>query len=196
MTIFYLKEKFELLDSGKFGLSETPEKLGLIGWDAKNPRLALWVKLLQKHQNKHFVVINTHLDHIGENARQNGEVLLVNKIREIAGNFPILLCGDFNSNTDSQTYRTIIENGFIDCSNNPVVINYDQPYTYHRYILGSKQEDIDKFKDDKRVLKIIDHIFYNGSIKVLRHGILADNYAGIYPSDHFPKLCDVILEDY
>lgn len=191
MSIFWLSSKFNILDSGKFGLSETPEKLGITGWDAKNLRLALWTKLFQKDIEQTIYVVNTHLDHIGENARQQGALLLGKKVQEIADDFPVLLCGDFNANTSSQTYKNMIDCGFTDCANAP--INYHLPYTYQRYLLGKDIGETEKFKDDPRVLHIIDHIFYKGPIQVLRHGILGDNYAGSYPSDHFPKMCDVLL---
>jgi endonuclease/exonuclease/phosphatase family metal-dependent hydrolase len=191
MSIFYLTEKFETIDSGKFGLSEMPEKMGLVGWDAKNPRLALWVKLLQKNNKQTFYVVTTHLDHIGENARQQGALLLGKKIDEITGGLPVLLCGDFNANPDSQTYKNMIDCGFADCSN--ANIKYNLPYTYHRFLLGEDDNEIKKFADDSRVLKVIDHIFYKGTIQVLRHGVISDNYNGVYPSDHFPKMCDILL---
>jgi len=194
MTIFYLNDKFEILDSNKFGLSETPMKLGIVGWDAKNPRLALWAKLLQKSTGQIVCIINTHLDHIGETARQQSALLLGNKVNEIVGDIPVLICGDFNASPESQTYRNMLDSGFIDCADAPDIVSYDLPYTYHRYLLGGDKSEVEKYKDDPRVLKIIDHIFYKGEIQVLRHGILGDNFAGIYPSDHLPKICDVLIE--
>ena len=105
-----------------------------------------------------------------------------------------MLCGDFNANLESQTYKNMLDIGFADCAFAPDIISYDLPYTYHRYLLDKDKSEIEKYKDDTRVLKVIDHIFYKGAIKVLRHGILGDNFAGIYPSDHLPKICDVSLE--
>jgi endonuclease/exonuclease/phosphatase family metal-dependent hydrolase len=193
MTIFFLTGKFDLLEYGKFGLSETPNELGVVGWDAKNPRLALWAKLLQKDTDSIFYVINTHLDHKGENARQQSALLLGKKINEIAGDIPCLLCGDFNANERSKAYSNVIECGFIDCAGIPSAINYKQPYSYHKFLLGGDVGALEEYKDDPRVLKVIDHIFYKGRVKVLSHAVLGDNFAGIYPSDHFPKLCDVVI---
>ena len=193
ITIFYLTDKFDLLDYGKFGLSETPEKLGIIGWDAKNPRLALWVKLYQKSTMKIIYIMNTHLDHKGEIARQQSAFLINKKMFEIANNFPILVCGDFNANSDSQVYRMMINNGFTDCANIHDAINYNLSFTYHKFILNKNENKKREYADDPRVLKVIDHIFYKGAIKVLRHGILGDNLNDVYPSDHLPKLCDILL---
>ena len=191
MSIFFLKEKFTLLESGKFGLSENPEKLGLVGWDAKNPRLALWTKLSQKSTGKVFFIVCTHLDHKGENARQQGALLLCDRIQKISKEFPVLVCGDFNANTSSKAYKTMTNCEFLDCANVQTSINYNQPYSYHKFLLGKGQEEMQKYEDDPRVLKIIDHIFYKGDMEILRHGILGDNYEGEYPSDHLPKVCDI-----
>jgi len=193
MTIFYLTSKFDLLDSGKFGLSETPEKLGVLGWDAKNPRLALWAKLLKKDTDMAFCIINTHLDHKGENARQQSAMLLGKMINEIVGNTPCLLCGDFNANMKSKTYKNVIDCGFIDCASISSAIQYSQPYSYHKFLLNKNDNELEEYKNDTRVLKIIDYIFYKGAVQVLRHGILSDNFARIYPSDHFPKICDFLI---
>ena len=193
MSIFYLTCKFDMLDCGKFGLSETPEILGTVGWDAKNPRLALWIKLLQKDTEQSFFIFNTHFDHKGEIARQQSALLVGRKTKVISGGFPLLLCGDFNANDISRTYCNIIESGFFDCAT-AAIVNYSQPYSYHKFLIAAEKSELEKYKDDARVFKTIDHIFLKGGIQVLRHGILGDNYAGIYPSDHFPKICDVLLE--
>ena len=68
MAIFYLKEKFSLLDSGTYWLSKTPEKVSR-GWDAACNRTLTWVKLQEKATGKTFFYFNTHLDHKGDTAR-------------------------------------------------------------------------------------------------------------------------------
>ena len=47
------------------------------------------------------------------------------------------------------------------------------------------------FEWDRMPDGIIDHIFVQGKIEVLRHGILTDNYGKKYPSDHFPVLVEI-----
>ncbi|MCL2416248.1 MAG: endonuclease/exonuclease/phosphatase family protein [Defluviitaleaceae bacterium] len=143
MTIFYLTSKFDLLDFSKFGLSGTPEKLGAVGWDAKNPRLALWAKLLKKNTNMAFCIINTHLDHKGENARQQSALLSGKMINEIAGNAPCLLCGDFNASMESKAYNNITECGFIDCAGISSAIQYNQPYSYHKFLLNKSDSELE-----------------------------------------------------
>ncbi|MDO5749450.1 MAG: endonuclease/exonuclease/phosphatase family protein, partial [Planctomycetia bacterium] len=64
MAIFYKEDALELLDSGTFWLSETPEKPSK-GWDAACFRTATWGKFKCKKTGKEFVYCNTHLDHVG-----------------------------------------------------------------------------------------------------------------------------------
>ena len=46
--IFYREDRFSLLDSGWFWLSETPSKPS-IGWDAKHRRITTWAQLYNTH---------------------------------------------------------------------------------------------------------------------------------------------------
>ncbi len=87
----------------------------------------------------------------------------------------------------------MINCGFVDCSNVNSIIKYDFPYTYHRFLLDKDESEKEKFTNDIRVLKIIDHIFYKGDVRILRHGVICDSYNGLYPSDHFPIICDILL---
>src|ERR1041385_6108361 len=43
--VMYKRERFEKVREGNFWLSETPEKPGSKGWDAKLPRICSWVEL-------------------------------------------------------------------------------------------------------------------------------------------------------
>jgi len=53
-AVYFKKDKFQLLDSGDFWLSETPEKPGL-GWDATCcNRICSWVFLKDKKSKKQF----------------------------------------------------------------------------------------------------------------------------------------------
>ncbi len=64
------KARFELLASGYFWLSETPEIAGSRGWDGACERIASWGKLKDKISGKEYFALNTHLDHIGVVARR------------------------------------------------------------------------------------------------------------------------------
>ena len=71
MSIFYNTKTVKLLKWGTFWLSETPDTPSM-GWDAACKRTATWALLQDKASNKKFYFVNTHLDHVGVEARKNG----------------------------------------------------------------------------------------------------------------------------
>ena len=76
MAVYYLRDRFDLIDSGTFWLSETPDKVSR-GWDGACNRTVTWVELKDKESGKEFFYFNTHLDHNGMVAREVGVKLLV-----------------------------------------------------------------------------------------------------------------------
>ncbi|RYD45905.1 MAG: endonuclease/exonuclease/phosphatase family protein, partial [Verrucomicrobiaceae bacterium] len=105
-AIFYRKDKFTLLDSGTFWLSQTPEKPGK-GWDADLPRICTWAKLRKNGDGKVLFAFNTHFDHRGVQARLESARLIVARIREIAKDEPVILTGDFNVDQTSESYGSL-----------------------------------------------------------------------------------------
>ncbi len=51
MAVYYLRDRFELLDSGTFWLSETPDKVSR-GWDGACNRTVTWVELKDRKSGK------------------------------------------------------------------------------------------------------------------------------------------------
>ncbi len=103
---------FDLLDKGDFWLSETPEKPGP-GWDARLNRICSWVKLRHKRSQKIFFVFNAHYDHQGVQARVNSSLLILDKMKSIAGRQPALLTGDLNGDHQSEWYLSIANSGWL-----------------------------------------------------------------------------------
>src|SRR5690606_23875344 len=101
-AIIYKKDRFHLVDSGNFWLSETPEKPGL-GWDATCcNRICSWAKFTDRVTGKAFYVFNVHFDHQGVAARQESGKLMVAKIKDIAKDAPVICTGDFNSTPETE----------------------------------------------------------------------------------------------
>jgi endonuclease/exonuclease/phosphatase family metal-dependent hydrolase len=78
--IFYLTDKFNLLDHSQFWLSETPDIPGSRSWDSAITRIVAWAKLEHKSSGKVFYCFNTHFDHRGVEARQRSADLMSQKI--------------------------------------------------------------------------------------------------------------------
>lgn len=111
--LFYRNDRFEALDSNTFWLSQYPDSIGFIGWDGACTRIATWAKLKDKATGEIFMFVNTHFDHIGTEARKNGALLIIEKIKEIVGDKPAILTGDFNVSDTSEAYQTLTTNTFV-----------------------------------------------------------------------------------
>ncbi len=93
---------FDVTEKGTFWLSETPEKVGSQGWDAALPRVASWVRLTSKDSESEILVLNTHFDHRGPQARLQSAALIRRWLSEHQQNGqPVLMMGDLNSRRQS-----------------------------------------------------------------------------------------------
>jgi endonuclease/exonuclease/phosphatase family metal-dependent hydrolase len=181
-AIFYKKDDFTLLNKGDFWLSQTPDKPSL-GWDATCcNRICSWVYLQHKQSGKKFHVFNVHYDHQGVVARKESSKLLLQKIKEIGGEGPVILTGDFNGSHNSEWYQTVAASSQLKDTYKEVKFPYANNASFNGF--GKTKESMD----------IIDHIFITKHFAASRWGLLTDTYHGKYPSDHFPVLTEVTLK--
>lgn len=176
-AIFYLRDRFDALDSNNFWLCENPDSVGMKGWDAACTRIATWAKMQDKATGKIFMAVNTHFDHVGEVARRESALLIISKIKEIVGDRPAFLTGDFNVDCTSNAYETITTNEFVLNDSRKVAKAVEgADYTWH---------DFGKLPAEER--GIIDFIFTTPSIEVLKVYIPQEN-ADALLSDHNPQV--------
>ena len=105
--VMYRKDRFELLASGQWWLSPTPEKVGSKGWDAALPRIVTWAKLKHRGSGAELLMFNTHWDHVGNTARVESGKLMRRLIDEKRGDLPVIVTGDFNSTETTPQYATL-----------------------------------------------------------------------------------------
>lgn len=173
-AIFYKKDKFNLLSSGDFWLSETPDKPGL-GWDATCcNRICSWVYLQDKKSKKKFYFFNTHFDHEGKIARVESSKLMLQKIKKITNGLPVILTGDFNTGRDTEPYQLLVNSGIMRDSYKDVAYPYENNTSFNG------------FETHPNSMVIIDHIFISKHWSATKWGVLTDTYFGKFPSDHFP----------
>lgn len=182
-AIFYKKDKFKLLDSGNFWLSNNSSKPNM-GWDAVCIRICSWGKFKEKTSGKEFYMFNVHTDHVGVKARKEGAKLILEKIKKIAGKKPVILTGDFNSDQNSESYMLLNTTNQLRDSYELSPIKYANNGTFNSFNLTRKT--------DER----IDHIFINNDFKVIRYGILTDIYwdrnsVPRVASDHYPVAAEL-----
>lgn len=179
-AIFYKKNKFILLDNSNFWLSTRTDKPNR-GWDAALPRICSWGKFEERTSGRVFFVFNVHFDHRGELARKESARLVLNKIKEIAGDQPSILTGDFNFNEMHESYHFINSSGLLKDTYDQAEIRYAPGGTFNEFNINGVPEGR------------IDHIFVTPAFKVIRYGILTNTYKNRYPSDHFPVFAEIIL---
>ena len=175
-AVFFKKEKYSLLKSGSFWLSETPDVPGK-GWDAACIRICSWAFLQNRKTGYRFAHFNTHLDHRGLVAMQKGAELVTSRAKEICGDLPAFFTGDFNVTPVSDPYKTVIESGFSD--SRLVCGETDNGVTFHwdTFVNPEREEEGE----------LIDYCFFKGDIKPDKYRVIRDTYpGGLYPSDHFP----------
>lgn len=194
VPIFHRKDIFDLEYQGYFWLSETPSIVGSIGCDAKRPRTVIWKQLKHRSSNKSFIIANTHYDNLGKTANSKSVHIIKEQLSLFNEKTPAILCGDFNSSENSPAYDEILSQGFIDASTTEKTIYYGLPFTYHRFMMNEYKSNMELLQQQHdRIFRAIDHIFYHGQVESTQYGVLSDNRSGVYPSDHFPILCDFSL---
>lgn len=106
--IFYRQDRLRVDDWGTFWLSPTPQVAGSKGWDAALPRIATWAAVTDLTSNQTFVVLNTHFDHRGVEAREQSANLLRRQAQQIAADRPLVVIGDFNATPRSVPYQNLL----------------------------------------------------------------------------------------
>ncbi|CAO0797341.1 unnamed protein product [Mucor circinelloides] len=101
-AVFYKRDILTVEDWKTIWLSEQPEVAGSISWDARHPRTATQVTF--KKNDTVFTVFNTHMDHVGVQAREEGSKLILERAREASAKGAVILMGDLNSTEDDPAY--------------------------------------------------------------------------------------------
>ncbi|HAE69650.1 MULTISPECIES: endonuclease/exonuclease/phosphatase family protein [Sphingobacterium] len=163
-----------MLDDGVFWLSQTPD-IPSIGWDADDQRICQWTKFKVKKTGKIFYVFNVHFYWRLKTAKAESGPLLIKKIREIAGNLPVLCMGDFNSVVNSPQIKAMKESLFD---------SYDPVDMASQDVKGTAAAGGDFVTVPHQR---IDYIFHTKHFEVKDCKILTDVYNGNHhPSDHLP----------
>lgn len=178
-AVYYRKDKFNLIDSGTIWLSKTPEKKYTKDFDSKHNRIATWAVLEDKETGVQYTHINTHLDHVHESTRVEQSKVLLKKIDELKKNGTVICTGDFNTYETAEAY-SVMSNAMTDTK--LVAKNSDTGITFHKY--GT----IEEHKDGA-----IDFIFTTEGVEVDTYKIIRNTVDGMYPSDHYPIVADVVL---
>jgi len=175
--VFYREDLYTLVDKGSFWLSETPEEMSK-DWGAACYRICSYVILKEKNTEKEFVVFNTHLDHVSDEARIKGIKVVLDKISEFGG-LPAVLMGDLNAEESTETYQSAVQD-FLDTK-------YQTENTMTSCTFQAWGTELDR--------DCIDYILVSKEgFSVNSYKVVTDTYDGVYVSDHFPLVAELVLE--
>ncbi len=177
-AIFYRRDRFEVISSGGFWLSETPHVAGSRSWDSECLRFANWMDLKGRGSGVKFRMWNTHYDHIGQIAREKQAQCIVEACQALPDDYPQLFAADCNADASNPAIDVMEAGGWVDTYTE--MQGADDPgFTYHGFI-GPKYVEVRKDTTGK-----IDFIFRRGPVETLSADIICDSRDGRYPSDHY-----------
>lgn len=178
-AVFYLKDKYNLLDSGTIWLSDTPDEFASKFTLSFCPRIATWATLQNKETGEIYTHINTHLDHVLESVRVKQINVLKVKIEELKSKgYPVVCTGDFNTKEGADAY-----NEMKPCLNDTKYLakNSDDGATFINY--GKNFFET----------RPIDFVFVSDGVKVENYKIIDEKIGDMYLSDHAAICADVIF---
>lgn len=164
-AILYKTDQVRLLDHGDFWLNQSPDRPAL-GWDAACIRICTWGKFTGQTatDDEAFYFFNLHMDHVGVTARRESAKLILKKIREIAGNLPVIVTGDFNVDQNDEIYGLFTGSGMLVDSYQVARQRFAENGTFNSF-------DTDLYTESR-----IDHVMVSPSIRVDSYGILTNSY--------------------
>ena len=161
--IFYRKDRMKCLDKGWFWISETPDVVASKGWDANQCRICTWGKFEDKSTKWQFYFFNVHMDHRGVVARREGAKLILAKMKEMCGDLPYILTGDFNVDQNNEIFDIFTKSGML-------VDTYSA--AKHRMV---PNDTVNRFLIDFGTEERIDHILVSPQFRTHEYGVLTNN---------------------
>ena len=177
--IFYLKSKLKLLDSGNFWLSETPDEPSY-GPGAACKRICTWAKFKDKETGLTYVHVNSHLDHVSEDARVAGAQILIDFINERFGDLPVVFTADMNTLSNGRAYALMTEHL------SDAALTAEDAKTFGTFHACKPETHTDY---------TIDFILCSEQIRVNSFRVITKGVDGRFVSDHFPLYADVVIPE-
>ncbi len=176
-AVFYLKAKYQLLDHGDFWLSDTPDQPS-IGPGAACKRICTWAKLKDRRTGAVYVHVNTHFDHVSEEARVLGAQIVTAYINEHFEGLPVVFTADLNTKAGGEAYRTMTANLFDTRLAAADSVSFG---TFHACRPETHADDY------------IDFVLCSENIQALTYRTVTAGVNGRFVSDHFPIYADVVI---
>jgi len=145
-------------------------------------RFANWIRLEDKQTGKELRIVNTHLDHVSQEAREKQAVVVNEETDAYPAEYPQILTGDMNCDANNRAMEILLENGWKD-AHKEIHGTFTPGLTYHAFIGDDFEGAVDK----------IDFIFAKGILEITGAEIVKDSVDGRFPSDHYFVTADIEL---
>ncbi|RYD25382.1 MAG: endonuclease/exonuclease/phosphatase family protein, partial [Verrucomicrobiaceae bacterium] len=192
--IFYREDRFaaDRSDGGTFWFSDTPEKPGSMTWGNTFPRVATWIRLIDRSTGRGFYVFNTHFDHRHQGSREKAAILLAQRIDgRKNGDEPVVLLGDFNAVESNPAVAYL-------AGKSGMVAGTQRQWSHSLVDTFQLTHPAER---NRRTLHLwtgshegglkVDHILVSKGAQVVETDIVAD--VAPFASDHFPVTARVIF---
>ena len=169
------KDTFELLGYETFWMSPTPYVPGSRYENQSTcPRICVVVKVRHKKTNKILRLFDLHLDHVSNEARENGMKCVFDYVKKFneTDKQPLVILGDFNAQPDSGVMQM--------CNEFPGITEVTKDITFTFHAFGIKESKIDYIYMSDDLAK---------NVKSVSTWDDEDN--GIYLSDHYPVCAEL-----
>ena len=123
---------------------------------------------------------------MGKVARHKGAMLILEQANQLSENLPIIVTGDFNAVPADAPIQVLTK------TSDPLHLTHTRTIAPLRYGPEWTFHDFGRLPLEKR--SFLDYIFIKGDIQVIRHGVLAESLGNLYPSDHCPVLCEILIQ--
>jgi endonuclease/exonuclease/phosphatase family metal-dependent hydrolase len=186
-TIFWRRDRFERASASGYWLSKTPHVPGSKSWASSCIRVANWVRLIDRASGSEFRVVNTHLDHISQTAREGQAHVILQDAAGFPEDYPQIFTGDLNADRANAAIEAVKSAGWQDAYE-AVHGPGEAGCTIHQF-LGPESPSQTAEDGHGR----IDWIFMRGPIRATGADILKDARDGRFPSDHYFVTADLEL---
>lgn len=206
--IYYRTDKFELVDSGTFWLSDTPEVAGSKFEESLYIRICTWAHLRDRVTGKEYVHVNTHLDNLGSSdgrALRTKQITVILRFIQRFGDTPMVMTGDLNQaavnseNKQYAVYKTLTGAKAFELADGTKAYSpfsnarYDAPDNMPEGFCASMTASHDpngsKYNPAKEP---IDYVLYTASsLTALSYKLRLYDRCGMYLSDHLPVISEI-----
>ncbi|MGD7651754.1 MAG: endonuclease/exonuclease/phosphatase family protein [Verrucomicrobiales bacterium] len=179
-ALFFRKDRFEVdgEQCGTLWLSATPELAGSATWGNELPRVATWVRLVDRSNGRGLTVFNTHWDHRHQGSREKAAGLLRERIAAL-GDGPVVVMGDFNATGRNPALGRLTDGGALVETFQALRPDEADRTTLH-FWKGSRSGRLK-----------VDHILVSAGAEVVEAAIRDGDVPLV--SDHFPVTARVIF---